>query len=43
MEKETHLTIIEYTDALNEEQTLVFDFGGKLGEAQRVIYNGMLL
>jgi hypothetical protein len=35
-------TIVEYTDALNEEQTLVFDFGGKLEEAQRMMYSGML-
>lgn len=41
--KKKHIyTVIEYTDALNEEQTLVFDFGGKLEEAQQMMYNEML-
>ena len=41
--KKKHIyTVIEYTDALNEDQTLVFEFGGKLEEAQQMMYNEML-
>jgi hypothetical protein len=40
--KKKHIyTIVEYTNALNEEQTLVFDLGGKVEEAQQMMYNGM--
>jgi len=35
-------TIIEYMDGFNEKQTLIFDFAGKLEEAQQLIYKSML-
>jgi Short C-terminal domain len=35
-------TIIEYIDGFNQKQTLVFDFGKKIEEAQRKIYDRML-
>ena len=41
--KKKHVyTIIQYTDGFNEEQTLVLDFGWRLFEAQRMIYDRML-
>ena len=36
--KKTLYTIIEYTDELNKKHALVFDFGKKIEEAQRLIY-----
>jgi hypothetical protein len=35
-------TIIEYIDGFNQKQILVFDFGKKIEEAQRKIYDRML-
>jgi len=40
--KKDVFTIIEYVDGLNQKQTLVFDFGKKIEEAQRKIYDRML-
>ena len=34
--------IIEYIDGFNQKQTLIFDFGKKIEEAQRKIYDRML-
>ena len=35
-------TIIEYLDGFNQKQTLIFDFGKKIQEAQQKIYDRML-
>jgi hypothetical protein len=40
--KKDVFTIIEYIDGFNQKQTLVFDFGKKIEEAQRKIYDRML-
>jgi len=41
--KKKHLyTIIEYTDALEQQQSVLFDFGKKIEEVQQLIYNKSL-
>lgn len=40
--KKDVFTIIEYIDGFNQKQTLIFDFGKKIEEAQRKIYDRML-
>jgi len=41
-ERKDVFTIIEYIDGFNQKQTLIFDFGKKIEEAQRKIYDRML-
>jgi hypothetical protein len=41
--KKKHVyTVIQYTDGLNEEQSLVFDFDKDIDKAQPIIYQKML-
>jgi len=41
--KKKHIyTIIQYMDGYNEEQRLILDFGGRILEAQQIIYDRML-
>src|SRR5439155_6128994 len=42
LQKNHTYTVIQYTDAFDEKQVLIFDFKGKLKEAQQMIYNRMV-
>lgn len=42
LKKNRTYTTIEYTDAFDIKQTLIFDFGHRLSQAQQMIYNGMI-
>jgi hypothetical protein len=43
LQKNRTYTVVQYTDAFGEKQVLIFDFKGKLQQAQPMIYNRMIV